>query len=88
MLKLSFEENLETIIYFSYQHNIVRQIKGIAEKTSDGANNPVLMIDCDPEMFRHILNYCRFEKLLLPSNFKELQLLKHESERFGIHGKF
>lgn len=66
----------------------MRQIKGIAEKKSDVANNPELMIDCDPEMFRHILNYCRFEKLLLPNNFKELDLLKQESERFGIHGKF
>ncbi|CAO1411350.1 unnamed protein product [Diamesa serratosioi] len=80
--------NIQLGFFGNYQHNFVRQIKGIAEKSSDGGNNPELMIDCDPEIFRHILNYCRFEKLLLPSNFKDFNLLKHESERFGIHGEF
>ncbi|XP_041986884.1 BTB/POZ domain-containing protein kctd15 [Aricia agestis] len=42
-------------------------------------------IDRDGKMFRHILNFLRNGKLLLPSNFKYLDLLMTEAKYFELH---
>uniref|UniRef100_A0A2H1VXK7 SFRICE_012252 n=1 Tax=Spodoptera frugiperda TaxID=7108 RepID=A0A2H1VXK7_SPOFR len=41
-------------------------------------------IDRDGGMFRHILNYMRYRKLLLPSDFQYLDLLIHEAQFFEL----
>ncbi|XP_059054475.1 BTB/POZ domain-containing protein Tiwaz-like [Achroia grisella] len=41
-------------------------------------------IDRDGEMFRHILNYLRNKKLLLPTDFTNLDLLLHEAIFFEL----
>ncbi|XP_060809895.1 BTB/POZ domain-containing protein Tiwaz [Amyelois transitella] len=41
-------------------------------------------IDRDGEMFRHILNFLRNKKLLLPQDFKQVELLLTESQYFDI----
>ncbi|XP_026762287.1 BTB/POZ domain-containing protein Tiwaz [Galleria mellonella] len=41
-------------------------------------------IDRDGEMFRHILNFLRNKKLLLPNDFRHLDLLLHEAHYFEL----
>ncbi|CAO1398095.1 unnamed protein product [Diamesa hyperborea] len=43
------------------------------------------IIECDPKMFRHIHNYIRFGKLLLPTDFHEHKLLIEEAKSFGMN---
>nr|XP_013189068.1 unnamed protein product [Amyelois transitella] len=45
-------------------------------------------IDRDGEMFRHILNFLRNKKLLLPQDFKQVELLLTESQYFDIEREF
>ncbi|KAI8430985.1 hypothetical protein MSG28_001078 [Choristoneura fumiferana] len=41
-------------------------------------------IDRDGGMFRHILNFLRNKKLLLPDNFQYFDLLLHEAQYFEL----
>lgn len=41
-------------------------------------------IDRDGGMFRHILNFMRNSKLLIPDNFQDLDLLLEEAKYFDI----
>ncbi|XP_068624730.1 BTB/POZ domain-containing protein KCTD1 [Battus philenor] len=41
-------------------------------------------IDRDGHMFRHILNFLRNQKLLLPSNFEDFDLLMEEARYFQL----
>ena len=41
-------------------------------------------IDRDGPTFRHILNFLRYEELVLPSDYKELEILKREAEYYEI----
>lgn len=43
-------------------------------------------IDRDGNMFRHILNFMRNSKLLIPENFREIELLLEEAKYFEIQG--
>lgn len=45
-------------------------------------------IDRDGGMFRHILNFLRNKKLLLPDNFQYLDLLMHEAQYFELDRKY
>ena len=45
-------------------------------------------IDRDGEMFRHILNFMRNGKLLIPPTFPDIDLLLEEARYFDIQGKF
>ncbi|CAO1442677.1 unnamed protein product [Diamesa hyperborea] len=45
-------------------------------------------IDCDPEMFRHIHNFYRTGKTLLPDQFDEHLLLMEEAKTFGMYGGY
>lgn len=45
-------------------------------------------IDRDGKMFRHILNFVRNNKLLLPADFTDIDLLLEEARFFEIQGKF
>ncbi|KRY52317.1 BTB/POZ domain-containing protein kctd15 [Trichinella britovi] len=42
-------------------------------------------LDRDGDMFRHVLNYLRHERLLLPDNFQEFDLLEQEAVYYGLH---
>ena len=44
------------------------------------------LIDCDGEIFRHILNYMRYGKLVLPDGFNEHGLLKCQADFFQLEG--
>ena len=44
-------------------------------------------IDRDGDMFRHILNYMRNNKLLIPAGFSDIDLLLEEARFFDIQGK-
>ncbi|CAK1554849.1 unnamed protein product [Leptosia nina] len=44
-------------------------------------------IDRDGDMFRHILNYLRNRRLILPNNFADYDLLVTEAEYFQLHRK-
>jgi hypothetical protein len=44
-------------------------------------------IDRDGDMFRHILNYMRNNKLLISSQFEDLDLLLEEARFFDVQGK-
>ena len=68
-----------------YQENILQRINGF--KKEEG-RKPEFLLSCDPKMFRHIWNFCRYEKLLLPRDFQEHELLMEEAESFGILGEF
>lgn len=46
------------------------------------------IIECDPKMFRHIHNYIRFGKLLLPTDFHEHKLLIEEAKSFAMTGEY
>lgn len=41
-------------------------------------------IDRDGRLFRHILNYLRCGRLVLPENFDELELLREEAKFYDI----
>merc|ERR1719369_2306908 len=41
-------------------------------------------IDRDGQHFRYILNFCRYGRLLLPDDFKELDLLHEEAVFYEI----
>lgn len=41
-------------------------------------------IDRDGGMFRHILNFLRNKKLLLPTDFPDMELLLHEAHYFEL----
>lgn len=41
-------------------------------------------IDRDGAMFRHILNYLRNKRLLLPAQFPHIDLLIHEAHYFEL----
>ncbi|KAI8505297.1 hypothetical protein Bbelb_174060 [Branchiostoma belcheri] len=43
-------------------------------------------IDRDGVVFRHVLNFLRIGKLVLPEGFKELDLLEMEAEFYQIEG--
>lgn len=43
-------------------------------------------IDRDGKMFRHILNFVRNNKLLLPADFTDIDLLLEEARFFEIQG--
>lgn len=45
-------------------------------------------IDRDGAMFRHILNFMRNSRLLLPENFDGIDLLLEEARYFEIPGEF
>lgn len=45
-------------------------------------------IDRDGDMFRHILNFLRNKKLLLPSDFPHMELLLHEAIYFELDRKY
>ncbi|XP_041373040.1 BTB/POZ domain-containing protein KCTD4-like [Gigantopelta aegis] len=42
------------------------------------------VIDRDGHVFRHVLNFLRTNKLLLPQGFRELDLLREEALYYGI----
>lgn len=42
-------------------------------------------IDRDGKAFRHILNFLRYDDLILPSDYKELSILQQEAEYFELH---
>lgn len=44
-------------------------------------------IDRDGKMFRHILNFMRTNKLLIPADFPYVDLLLEEAQYFEIEGK-
>ena len=44
-------------------------------------------IDRDGKMFRHILNFVRNNKLLLPADFTDIDLLLEEARFFDLFGK-
>ncbi|XP_067667402.1 BTB/POZ domain-containing protein KCTD4-like [Haliotis asinina] len=43
------------------------------------------VIDRDGHVFRHVLNYLRTSKLLLPQGFRELDLLREDAVYYGIN---
>lgn len=43
-------------------------------------------IDRDGKTFRHILNYLRSSKLILPENFNEYEQLYEEARYYDLHG--
>lgn len=43
-------------------------------------------IDRDGKTFRHILNYLRSSKLILPENFNEYEQLYEEAKYYDLHG--
>jgi hypothetical protein len=45
-------------------------------------------IDRDGAMFRHILNFMRNSRLLLPDNFDGVDLLLEEARYFEIPGQY
>lgn len=45
-------------------------------------------IDRDGGMFRHILNFMRNSRLLIPDNFADLDLLLEEARYFDIARKY
>lgn len=45
-------------------------------------------IDRDGRMFRHILNFMRNSRLLIPDNFQDLDLLLEEARYFDITRKY
>lgn len=45
-------------------------------------------IDRDGDMFRHILNFLRNKKLLLPADFPHVELLLHEAVYFELDRKY
>ncbi|CAD2222260.1 hypothetical protein AGDE_01526 [Angomonas deanei] len=44
-------------------------------------------VDGDPDLFRYILNYMRYKKLLLPDNFAEWELLEEELQHYQLGGE-
>ena len=44
-------------------------------------------IDRDGDMFRHILNFMRNNKLLIPNQFPDIELLLEEARFFDVQGK-
>ncbi|XP_041482273.1 BTB/POZ domain-containing protein KCTD4-like [Lytechinus variegatus] len=42
------------------------------------------IIDRDGELFRHVLNYLRLQKLVLPDGYNEQELLLHEADFFQL----
>ncbi|XP_041478940.1 BTB/POZ domain-containing protein KCTD6-like [Lytechinus variegatus] len=42
------------------------------------------LIDQDGEVFRHVLNFLRYGKLMLPDDFKDFDLLKCQADFFGL----
>jgi len=46
--------------------------------------NGAFVIDRDGAVFRHIINFMRNEKLILPENFDEFELLKEEAEFYQV----
>merc|ERR1739838_676857 len=47
-------------------------------------NANTYFLDSDGAMFRHIINFCRYKELSLPSGFRDLDLLHTESRFYEI----
>jgi len=59
-----------------------RMFGGPIPTATDGGGS--FFIDRDGKLFRHILNFLRNDKLVLPENFAELQQLKEEVDFYQI----
>ncbi|XP_032241329.1 BTB/POZ domain-containing protein KCTD15-like [Nematostella vectensis] len=57
-----------------------------AYKKSPSGDYYTLFLDRDPKVFRHVLNFIRDERLSLPENFKEYELLLREATYYQIEG--
>ena len=55
---------------------------GISPSDKDDQGN--YLIDRDGEVFRHVLNYLRCDKLVLPEGFNELRLIECEADFFML----
>ncbi|XP_072930584.1 BTB/POZ domain-containing protein Tiwaz [Epargyreus clarus] len=77
-----YTSSLETLT--AYPHSrIGRMFSGYIPIVLDTLKQHYF-IDRDGGMFRHILNFLRYKKLMLPTNFPYLDLLIHEAQYFEL----
>ena len=75
-----FVTSLDTLLKYPYSH-----LARITQKSVEESGIlKRIFIDRDGRLFRHILNYCRNSKLLLPKKFNEMELLHAEAVFYDI----
>ncbi|XP_072116910.1 BTB/POZ domain-containing protein KCTD4 [Mobula birostris] len=82
--------NVGGYLYTTQRHTLTKHVDSLLEalingKTQSSADgNGNYFIDRDGLLFRHVLNFLRNGKLLLPEGFQEIQLLAQEAEFYQI----
>lgn len=69
---------------FTIHKNILDKIPGIFPTLIHDFKGNTNVLDGDPLMFRHVLNYLRHDLVLLPDDFKEHDLLCHDATRYNL----
>ena len=77
---IEYRTSIDTIQ--RYPKSILGRMTHAYCTSTDG--NDVTFIDANGDMFKHILNFLRRNKLLLPDGFKDYELLLTEAEFFQI----
>jgi hypothetical protein len=80
------ESTIVTLIFRYPNSKLAKLFNGTLAITVDPVNRHYFL-DVDGSVFAHILNFLRYDKLLLPEDFNQGSLLKEQVKFFEVEGK-